>query len=327
MSGLIIAAPSSGAGKTTVTLALLRLLAARGVSCARGEIRPRLHRSALSRGRLRCALPQPRRLGDGAGSAARARRGGRAADRGRGHGSFRRSPARRARRGGRPRSGPVAAGDPGRRCRPHVGVGGAPGGGLRGTRCEGAHRRRDPQQCRIAPARGDAAPRPCAARAASAGGAAPNAVLALPARHLGLVQADERPELDAFLDSAADAMAETLDRDTLLSLAAPLPAAGPGPRIEPPAQTIAVARDAAFSFAYPHCWRTGAPRVPSCASSRLSTTSRFPRRASSICRGDIRNSTPGGSRQPGASSGRSAAPRSGPRSTVSAAVTWPSATG
>src|SRR6056297_4147263 len=82
--------------------------------------------------------------------------------------------------------------------------------------------------------------------------------LSLGSRHLGLVQAAERPDLEAFLDRAADALEQTLDEETLLSLAAPLPQAGLTPRLSPPAQVIAVARDAAFSFTYPHLladWR------------------------------------------------------------------------
>jgi len=82
--------------------------------------------------------------------------------------------------------------------------------------------------------------------------------LAQPSRHLGLVQAAERADLAAFLDRAADALAPSLDRDRLCALAAPLPGCEDAPRLPPPAQAIAVARDAAFGFAYPHMladWR------------------------------------------------------------------------
>lgn len=75
--------------------------------------------------------------------------------------------------------------------------------------------------------------------------------LSLPSRHLGLVQAREHGDLDAFLDRAADAIAAGVDLDALLGLTAPVPAA----EIMPPAQTsarYAVARDAAFAFLYPH---------------------------------------------------------------------------
>ena len=89
--------------------------------------------------------------------------------------------------------------------------------------------------------------------------------LATPSRHLGLVQAEERPDLDAFLARAGAILARHVDLDALAALARPLPAAAP-PRLDPPAQRIALARDAAFAFAYPHllgAWRAaGAEVVP-----------------------------------------------------------------
>jgi cobyrinic acid a,c-diamide synthase len=86
-----------------------------------------------------------------------------------------------------------------------------------------------------------------------------SATLSLPSRHLGLVQAQERIDLDAFLNSAASALAHSLDLDGLMSLAEP-PAkpTGASARFVPPAQVIAVARDEAFAFCYPHLlddWR------------------------------------------------------------------------
>ena len=87
-----------------------------------------------------------------------------------------------------------------------------------------------------------------------------------PDRHLGLVQAQERPDLDAFLDRAADTLALTVDLDKLHDLAAPLAAVPALQPVKPPAQRIAVASDAAFDFAYPHlldAWRSaGAQVVP-----------------------------------------------------------------
>ncbi|PTQ75169.1 cobyrinate a,c-diamide synthase [Celeribacter persicus] len=79
-----------------------------------------------------------------------------------------------------------------------------------------------------------------------------------PDRHLGLVQAGERPDLDSFLDAAAEAVEAALDLDLLQSLATALPTAAQTPRCPPPAQSIAVAQDEAFAFAYPHLlsdWR------------------------------------------------------------------------
>ncbi|MGS4945966.1 cobyrinate a,c-diamide synthase [Meridianimarinicoccus sp. RP-17] len=99
-------------------------------------------------------------------------------------------------------------------------------------------------------------------------GAVPRDVgLSTPSRHLGLVQAAECGDLEEFLDRAAAAMAAAVDLDALVALAAaPLPWAQAAPRIAPPAQRIAVASDVAFGFAYPHMmadWRAqGAEVLP-----------------------------------------------------------------
>ena len=85
-----------------------------------------------------------------------------------------------------------------------------------------------------------------------------NKTLAMPSRHLGLVQAGERADLDQFLDRAADALAESLDQETLQTLLRPTPTKSKARRIPPLAQSIAVARDQAYAFCYPHLlddWR------------------------------------------------------------------------
>ncbi|MEM9762138.1 MAG: cobyrinate a,c-diamide synthase [Pseudomonadota bacterium] len=92
--------------------------------------------------------------------------------------------------------------------------------------------------------------------------------LKLPERHLGLVQAVEHPDLDAAIAGYAAFLREHVDLPAIRSAAAA--AAGPAPSpIEtppPPGQRIAIARDAAFSFAYPHmldAWRrAGAEILP-----------------------------------------------------------------
>jgi cobyrinic acid a,c-diamide synthase len=87
--------------------------------------------------------------------------------------------------------------------------------------------------------------------------------LALPSRHLGLVQAAERPDLEAFLARAGATMAARVDLDALRALAVAL-ADRPPPRVAPPAQRIALAADAAFAFAYPHLldgWRRAGAEV------------------------------------------------------------------
>jgi cobyrinic acid a,c-diamide synthase len=76
--------------------------------------------------------------------------------------------------------------------------------------------------------------------------------LAHPSRHLGLVQAEERADLDTFIARAATLVATHCDLDAISALFAPLPAAPQAPRLRPPAQRIAIARDRAFAFAYPH---------------------------------------------------------------------------
>ena len=87
------------------------------------------------------------------------------------------------------------------------------------------------------------------------------ATLGLPERHLGLVQASETRDLDALFDRLADRISTQIDLDEVFSLAAPGPAniaaTDPTP-LPPPGQRIAVARDEAFSFLYPHIaagWR------------------------------------------------------------------------
>lgn len=77
--------------------------------------------------------------------------------------------------------------------------------------------------------------------------------LSLPERHLGLVQAMEHPDLDATLDTLATLLRDHVDLDALRAAASgQAPDHTPSPPMPPPAQRIAVARDAAFSFLYPH---------------------------------------------------------------------------
>ncbi len=71
-------------------------------------------------------------------------------------------------------------------------------------------------------------------------------------RHLGLVQAGEDAALEGFIDGAADVVAGAVDLGALAALAEGVPEAGPVPRMAPLGQRIAVARDEAFAFVYPH---------------------------------------------------------------------------
>lgn len=90
-----------------------------------------------------------------------------------------------------------------------------------------------------------------------------NEAVALPERHLGLVQAGETQGLEERLEALADFVEAHVDVGavTETARAAPSPTlprfAGEG-ATPPPAQRIAVARDDAFSFFYPHLaqsWR------------------------------------------------------------------------
>lgn len=85
-----------------------------------------------------------------------------------------------------------------------------------------------------------------------------SAAISQPSRHLGLVQAQERPDLDQYLDASADLIEASLDLDQLVTLMTPMPVATPARKCPPFAQRIAIAQDAAFAFAYPHLmqdWR------------------------------------------------------------------------
>lgn len=77
--------------------------------------------------------------------------------------------------------------------------------------------------------------------------------LALESRHLGLKQAGERADLDRWIDAAARVVGAHVDLDRLEALARPARVidATPAP-ILALGRHVAVARDAAFSFAYPH---------------------------------------------------------------------------
>jgi cobyrinic acid a,c-diamide synthase len=79
------------------------------------------------------------------------------------------------------------------------------------------------------------------------------AELALPERHLGLVQASEHDDLDRFLDRAGELVAAAVDVAALeaLACASRLASVAPARPLEPLGQRIAVARDVAFAFAYP----------------------------------------------------------------------------
>ena len=96
--------------------------------------------------------------------------------------------------------------------------------------------------------------------------------ISVPDRHLGLVQASEIATLEVFLESAADLVERHLDMEALKSILresdgenAPPPELPPlSLPISPLGQRIAVASDDAFRFAYPHVldgWRAAGSEI------------------------------------------------------------------
>ncbi len=84
--------------------------------------------------------------------------------------------------------------------------------------------------------------------------------VALPSRHLGLKQAEEHDDLDELLERMADLIEQNCNMDALISATRETTIADTSSvsSIPPMGQRIAVARDVAFRFAYPHLlqgWR------------------------------------------------------------------------
>lgn len=75
--------------------------------------------------------------------------------------------------------------------------------------------------------------------------------LDLPSRHLGLVQALEHPDFEGLVDRAQRAVSSHVDLSALQGLARPWSAEGTLRPLKPLGQRIAVAHDEGFAFAYP----------------------------------------------------------------------------
>ena len=78
--------------------------------------------------------------------------------------------------------------------------------------------------------------------------------LALPERHLGLVQAEEHPELETFLNASADFLEQYIDFDHLKGLAEGVEfksTQSENTFFPPLGQRISIAKDQAYAFVYP----------------------------------------------------------------------------
>jgi cobyrinic acid a,c-diamide synthase len=90
--------------------------------------------------------------------------------------------------------------------------------------------------------------------------------IALPERHLGLVQASEHGDLRARIDRLADLAERHIDLEAVIACAQPIgrTATVPASSLPPPGQHIALASDAAFTFVYPHLlasWRKAGAEI------------------------------------------------------------------
>ncbi|MEO0379687.1 MAG: cobyrinate a,c-diamide synthase [Pseudomonadota bacterium] len=88
--------------------------------------------------------------------------------------------------------------------------------------------------------------------------------LKLPERHLGLIQAVEHPDLEAAIAGYAEFLSENVDLGAIRAAAKGGAPMAEHPLPPPPAQRIALARDAAFSFTYPHLltgWRAAGAEI------------------------------------------------------------------
>ncbi|MFN3822873.1 MAG: cobyrinate a,c-diamide synthase [Pseudorhodobacter sp.] len=93
-----------------------------------------------------------------------------------------------------------------------------------------------------------------------------DSAITLPERHLGLVQAGESADLTDRLAALGAFAATHLDLDAILAAAhaCSAPHSAVAPPLPPPGQRIALAQDRAFSFLYPHLlagWRAAGAEV------------------------------------------------------------------
>ena len=268
--GLLVAAPRSGSGKTTVTLALLRALARRGLrvagaKCGPDYIDPAFHAAATGRPSVNLdSFAMTDALLDAAAGMA-----GQGADLVVAEGSMGLFDGVVAAEGRSGANADVAA----RYGWPVILVLDVSGAAQSAAAVALGCRLYDPRLT-VAGVILNKVASPRHRRLVEAGLArvglpvlgalARDASLVLPERHLGLVQAEETGDLAARLDRLAELAEAGLDLDAIAAAAAGRvpPAAGALP--PPPGQRIALARDAAFSFVYPHMaagWRAAGAEI------------------------------------------------------------------
>ena len=86
----------------------------------------------------------------------------------------------------------------------------------------------------------------------------------LASRHLGLIQAEENQQLEAMIESAAAGVARETNLDKLFQIGTEFANQTSAPRLTPPGQRISVARDVAFGFIYPNFiegWRQAGAEI------------------------------------------------------------------
>ncbi len=270
MKGLVISAPASGSGKTTVTLGLIAALRARGLAVQPYKsgpdyIDPAFHRAAAGResynldswamGRAQIA----HLIGAGAGADIALAEGsmglfdGVAVPGGCGNGASADIAALTGWpvvlvmdcKGQAQSAGAVALGF--RQMRADVRLAGVVLNRVASTRHEALMRHAlDPLGIPVL-------------------GVLPRAAdIELPERHLGLVQAQEHAALEALLARAGEAASRHLDLDAIVAAASGGLAPEPFRPLRPPAMRIALAQDEAFSFIYPHLvagWRAAGAEI------------------------------------------------------------------
>ena len=88
--------------------------------------------------------------------------------------------------------------------------------------------------------------------------------LKLPSRHLGLVQATEHKQLEKFLDDAATIVQASINVESLIEIESNIQVGQNCEVLSPLGQNIAIARDEAFAFTYHHLidyWQRGGVEI------------------------------------------------------------------